>query len=44
VYRESTEPLLKFYSERGLLREIDADGSEDEVFERLRAALQEVRR
>jgi adenylate kinase len=39
VYRESTEPLLKFYSERGLLREIDADGSEDDVFERATAAL-----
>ena len=43
VYRESTEPLLKFYSERGLLREIDADGSEDEVFERASAALADLR-
>ncbi|MGH2557401.1 MAG: adenylate kinase, partial [Actinomycetota bacterium] len=28
VYRESTSPLLKFYSERGLLREVDAEGTE----------------
>ncbi len=35
VYEESTRPLLEFYSERGLLREIDADGDEEEVAERL---------
>ena len=39
VYEESTRPLLEFYSERGLLREIDADGEEDEVSERLVEAL-----
>jgi len=42
VYRESTAPLLKFYSERGLLREIDADGSEDEVTARTLAALSDL--
>lgn len=42
VYRESTEPLLKFYSERGLLREIDAEGPEDEVFERATATLDDL--
>ena len=42
VYRESTEPLLKFYSEQGLLREIDAEGTEDEVFERATAALADL--
>jgi adenylate kinase len=31
VYHDSSEPLLAFYSERGLLREIDASGTEDEV-------------
>jgi adenylate kinase len=41
VYHESTEPLLKFYSGRGLLREIDAEGTEDEVFERAVQALDE---
>jgi len=39
VYQESTAPLLKFYSERGLLREIDADGTEDEVTRRSLEAL-----
>jgi adenylate kinase len=42
VYRESTAPLLKFYSERGLLREVDAVGTEDEVTERAVAALADV--
>jgi adenylate kinase len=42
VYRESTAPLLKFYSDRGLLREIDADGTEDDVTERAIAALGDV--
>jgi adenylate kinase len=39
VYNESTAPLLKYYSERGLLREVDAFGTEAEVFERAVAAL-----
>jgi adenylate kinase len=39
VYRESTAPLLKFYSDRGLLREVDADGSEAQVTERVLGAL-----
>ena len=42
VYNESTAPLLKYYSERGLLREVDAAGTEDEVFERAVAALTEL--
>jgi adenylate kinase len=42
VYNESTAPLLKYYTERGLLREIDAVGSEDEVFERAVAALSDL--
>lgn len=42
VYRESTAPLLKFYSERGLLREVDAVGTEEEVTERAVAALEDV--
>jgi len=42
VYREQTGPLLAFYSERGLLREVDASGSEDEVAERVRGALADL--
>ncbi len=40
VYHESTAPLLEFYRERGLLREIDADGSEDEVTRRALEAIE----
>lgn len=35
VYREQTEPLIEFYRSRKLLKTIDADGSIDEVYERL---------
>jgi adenylate kinase len=42
VYREQTAPLLKFYSERGLLREVDASGTEDEVAERMRSTLADL--
>ncbi len=39
VYRERTEPLVKFYRSRNKLRTIDADGAVDEVYARLTAAL-----
>lgn len=39
VYREQTEPLVQYYRDSGLLREIDGDGSTAEVYARLRAAL-----
>jgi len=39
VYRENTAPLLKFYSDRGHLREVDAEGTESEVTERVLASL-----
>jgi adenylate kinase len=35
VYEESTAPLVQFYEERGLLRQIDADGDEQEITERV---------
>jgi adenylate kinase len=31
VYREQTEPLERFYEERGLLRDVDAQGSLEDV-------------
>lgn len=43
-YRERTEPLLDYYRERGLLATINGMGSPDEVFDRIRAALQEFAR
>ena len=35
VYEESTAPLLHFYRDRDLLLEVDADGPEEEVTDRL---------
>lgn len=39
VYREQTEPVAEYYRERGMLRTVFADGSVDEVYERLLQAL-----
>jgi len=39
VYRESTEPLVAYYRERGLLAEIDGMGSVDEIAKRIEEAL-----
>ena len=39
VYREQTEPLVAFYGERGLVRQLPATGSMDEVTERALALL-----
>ena len=40
-YREKTEPLVKYYSERGVLRKIDGVGKVADVTSRLRAALEQ---
>ena len=40
VYDGQTRPLIDFYREQGLLREIDGEGELDEVTERLEAALE----
>lgn len=32
VYRQQTEPLLNYYRQRGLLKDIDGEGSINEVF------------
>ncbi len=39
VYTEETAPLKDFYRQRGLLREVDATGTVEEVFNRIEAAL-----
>jgi len=39
VYRQQTEPLIEYYRSRDRLRTVDADGSMDEVYERLLAVL-----
>jgi adenylate kinase len=42
VYREQTEPLVDFYDTRGQLVRIDAEGSVEEVTERVLATLDQV--
>jgi adenylate kinase len=42
VYREQTEPLERFYRERGLLREVNAQAREDDVTERTIATLDDI--
>jgi adenylate kinase len=39
VYDQQTAPLLDFYATQGLLREISAVGTPDEVFDRIKASL-----
>lgn len=39
VYRVQTAPLVEYYRQRGLLREVDADGSVDDVTRRIEAVL-----
>jgi adenylate kinase len=44
VYTTQTLPLLEFYRESGLLFEVDATGTPDDVFGRIAEALEEVPR
>ena len=39
VYREQTEPVIDYYRERGKLTTIDAEGTIEEIYERLKQAL-----
>ncbi len=39
VYRKNTEPLVDYYAKRNKLTKIDAEGTIDEVYDRLLAAL-----
>ena len=39
VYHDQTEPIIDFYDKRGLLVEVNGQGSPDEVFNRVRKAL-----
>ena len=42
VYRRDTEPLADYYRDHGALEEIDGEGTVDEVFTRLDAAMRVV--
>lgn len=39
VYRENTEPVVEFYRKRGRLKTVNAEGTIDEVYERLLEAV-----
>lgn len=39
VYRQQTEPLVAFYSQRGILERIDASGDAEEVYQAVKAAI-----
>ncbi|GIV15107.1 MAG: adenylate kinase [Armatimonadota bacterium] len=39
VYREQTEPLVAFYSQRGMLERIDAGGDAEEVYRAVKTAI-----
>ena len=39
VYREQTEPLVDFYRDAGLLRTVVGEGDIDEIYSRVKAAL-----
>ena len=39
VYQRETEPLIEYYRDAGLLRSVAAEGSQEEVYERLKNAL-----
>ncbi len=39
VYREQTQPVIDYYEKQGVLKTIDAEGSMEEVYDRLVAAI-----
>jgi adenylate kinase len=39
VYREQTEPLVSYYESTGLLRTVAGEGEMDDVYARLKTAL-----
>jgi adenylate kinase len=41
-YSRLTQPLLDYYRDRGLLRQIDAEGTPDDVFARVRQAVEDL--
>lgn len=39
IYRKETEPVLNYYKEKGLVKEVDGVGTVDEIFKRIKKAL-----
>ncbi|MBJ68528.1 MAG: adenylate kinase [Acidimicrobiaceae bacterium] len=42
LYETETAPLLDWFEERGILKIVDGNGAEDEVFSRLTAVIEEI--
>ncbi len=42
VYHWETEPVIKYYQKKGILRKVNGAGSPDEVYERVRKAVKEM--
>ncbi len=43
VYREQTEPLIQYYSQKGVVRDIDGTKSIDEVWNEIEKVLENIR-
>lgn len=43
TYEKQTAPLVEYYSKRGLLEKVDADGEIDDVYARLETAIERAR-
>ena len=41
LFQEETQPVLEHYKKQGLLRTVDADGSEDEVYAKVKKLFEE---
>jgi adenylate kinase len=42
AYRKQTEPLLAYYTQKGLLKTIDGLGTVEEIFGRVKTVLDQV--
>jgi len=42
VYRRQTKPVKEYYAKAGLLREIDADGTVGEVYEKVKSVIRRL--
>lgn len=42
VYEKETKPLVDYYTKQGILKEVDGNGPIEEVFERLKAVIDQI--